>query len=334
MQKIKILTLVILNAFLFGLFLFSCSKEEPIKVESTETFEMTGGDGQCYLVTLERYSDNSVSFQKKIIPCTDGFSLRVGVHISQLTNQVPSGETGENYWYISLLEDVPPAYIGPHYDIYCDCEVPGNDEGLCDEGMGHECLVDPSRLFNIICQGICCDDCDMTICVTTRTIHVGGGGILVSANKVRSLQETLSERSPITTILYGDNVQMNVVQDGNSIIITRTSNNSNSTPSKLYNLTSLSPSGGILPIPTTGKYWFVPFQIGISELRIGSGEAPHCVSDNNDPCDGDCEMQASTIHPGCLECKCVGKGDCDLELAYNMGGVFLSGEDIEIIDNQ
>jgi hypothetical protein len=175
----------------------------------------------------------------------------------------------------------------------------------------------------------CCADCDIRICLPGYTKSINDG-IIVAASSIK--METVRDafdRSSNTYIYYGGNVQMVVELNGNSATVTRTISGQASQPKKLYNLTSITPSGNSLNIPPNGQYSYVPFDFGTTQRVI---YAPlTCSSDPEDPCDAECTLEPVN---GCMECKCSSSGDCDMSLAYRAGGVIIHSSNIQIIDNQ
>lgn len=172
----------------------------------------------------------------------------------------------------------------------------------------------------------CCDDCDARLCIDSRQWPIDQEGVLIKASYVSVV--SLAERDGNTQYYYGNNVRIEITQNGNSITAHRFSLNENENyPSRLFNLTSLEPEGNTLASPTDGQHWFIPFDLAQSARSI-YGQLPHCVSDG---CTAECEMAPGTS--GCLECKCTSKGDCDLEPNYASGGVLVETYNLQILDN-
>jgi len=141
--------LISLNIALGGLFVFSCDKEAPTEIKGIETFEMTGGDGQCYEVTLERLKDNSINFTKKPVQCSEGYSLRSGVYLSpgvktykdETGKKITFIEGSDTYWYIPLTGGNPEANP-PYMECFCEMQElspggdPCNGQGTCSWSFG------------------------------------------------------------------------------------------------------------------------------------------------------------------------------------------------------
>jgi hypothetical protein len=333
-MSMRTLFLIVLNIALGGLFFFSCDKEANTEIKGIETFEMTGGDGQCYEVTLERLKDKSVNFIKKQVPCSEGFSTRTGVYISQDVKtqkdanrrRITILEGNETRWFIPLGGGEPIESPG---NIECFCEKqtvsPGGDP--CN-GQG-ECFWQFGGQWTRCNDGGCCDECDMRICEPTRNIRIGDGGVIVYAASVNMISDSKSiERNEDNYIFYGGNTRMGVERNGNLVTITRTSLEQVNHPKKLYNLTSLTPSGNTINIPANGNYWYIQFEPGTTQSIINV--PPTCNSDPDDPCTSECNLEYVN---GCLECKCLLKGDCDMSIAFRPGGVIIQSENIQLVDN-
>ncbi|MCC7466520.1 MAG: hypothetical protein IT261_09635 [Saprospiraceae bacterium] len=126
--KTRITFLLTINIALAALLIFSCYQEDLTEIISVEKFEMTGGNGQCYEVTLERFKDNSVNFMSIPIPCSEDYSTRSGVYISHSVNiekdmsgkKITLLKGSETNWYIPLLGGDPVESPG---NIECFCET-------------------------------------------------------------------------------------------------------------------------------------------------------------------------------------------------------------------
>jgi|688.fasta_scaffold557105_1 hypothetical protein len=196
-------------------------------------------------------------------------------------------------------------------------------------GQG-ECIWQFGGIWERCNDGGCCADCDIRICYPGYTKPINDGIIVAASSIKMEITRDAIDRSGNTYIYYGGNVQMVVELNGNSATITRTILGQASQPKKLYNLTSITPSGNSLSIPPNGQYSYVPFDLGTTQQVIYA--PPTCSSDPEDPCAGECALE---LVNGCMECKCCsGSGDCDMSLAYRAGGVIIHSNNIQIIDNQ
>lgn len=290
---------------------------------STETFEVASSEGICYRVIFERMPDNSVVTRKKSIDCSIESSERAGIYDTRnlIFGKFPNRQ--RRYWYIPF--DGLPQEIPGEPTIECFCE---EQIGEPCHGQG-ECNLTGSGKWIWCATDICCNDCDARICIDARCVPVGSGGILAEASSVTiepmpgsTLRETTAE------FYFGNNVSIAIIRTETSVFAHRTLLDQDEIyPATLINLTSLNPNGNSLDEAANGLHWFIPFDLS-NPARSIYGFTPHCVSDG---CKTECTMVTGTS--GCLECKCTGNGDCDLEPNYATGGILVETQNLQVIDN-
>lgn len=146
---------------------------------TTLVIDMAANDGNCYRVTLNRQADNSVTFSKTQITCTDS-CIATNVFATNLI-EPSNGKIFINNlttWYIPLLGGEIVCRTTGYYECFC--------EGSClDPNYSSECILYSSG-GGYGCGSMCCTDCDMIYCDDPGMPHRDEQGIYVLASYITS----------------------------------------------------------------------------------------------------------------------------------------------------
>ncbi|MBL7826077.1 MAG: hypothetical protein JNJ57_05560 [Saprospiraceae bacterium] len=330
----KILILILVFALILGIN-YSCSEEasltpnekqerlnasdRDITVLDAETFEMTSNNGNCYTVTLERMSDNSIRYSKVPTTCSSVASSHTGVYMTHMINPDINGkiklDDGYTYWYIPLNGTQAMDISGG--EIICFCEEQYVDEEQLCTGQG-ECNWVAGGRWRRCTEDPCCEDCDLRICI--------GGNVAGSLN-IQNANGIIARSAFIRSVYYGSNTKIEISRQGNTIVATRSVISGTSYPRHLVNLTTLPVTEGKINIPSGGSFWFIPFESGIAAMTDPPDVS--CVAD------GDCTKCEIKLGPTeCWECFCTAYSttpDCDMVINEN-GGVLVQATQVHLTD--
>lgn len=144
---------------------------------TTMVIDMDAGNGNCYRITLNRQIDNSVTYSKIQISCTES-CIKTNVFASTLV--VPSegkiSISNNTCWYIPLLDGEVVSRNSGYYQCFC--------EGTCiDPEYTASCVFNTNE-GRSRCATTCCTDCDMEYCDDPGLPHRDEQGIYVLASYI------------------------------------------------------------------------------------------------------------------------------------------------------